>query len=70
MGAACYTQAIAHPPGKKVEWADVAQLVYLGAAPDRVLATAEVGFRSLAKSILSGRYRLAEAVSLDEMTAP
>jgi hypothetical protein len=67
LGAATYVRHIEHPQRRLVQSSDLYQLVYLGSAPGRVLATEDIGFRSLANAILRKRYHLARVVSLDEV---
>lgn len=66
-GAEMYGRQIAHPPLRTVQAADFLQLIYLGAARNRVLASEDRGFQDLARSVLSGRYRLARMVPLAKL---
>lgn len=63
-GAVAYSQAFAKEQGKKVQLADVLQLVYLSAGPKRAIATEDAPFRSLAQGILHPRHLRSEAVSI------
>lgn len=67
IGASVYAKHVAHPQPRKVQAADLEQLVYLGHAKSRVLASDDVGFRDLANAILCGRYDQAEVVPLDAL---
>ncbi len=66
-GAAAYARLIAHPQRGRVQSADLKQLVYLAAAPDRILVTEDAEFRALANSFLRERYRLAIVVPLADV---
>jgi len=67
LGASVYAKHVAHPQLRKVQEADLEQLVYLGHAQSRVFASEDVGFRDLANAILRGRYDQAEVVPLDAL---
>jgi hypothetical protein len=64
-GASIYARNIQQPQRKEVQYADLIQLIYLGAMQDRILATGDLSFRDLGNAILRDRYPLAEMVPLD-----
>jgi len=66
-GASVYAQHVEHPQRGKVQHSDIEQLVYLGGANSRMLASEDASFRQLANSILRGRHHRAEVVPLREL---
>lgn len=61
-GATMYARHLAHPQFRRVEHADLLQLVYAGSAKSTVLVSDDRGFRDVANAILRGRYAMMEAV--------
>src|SRR5690606_13397626 len=68
-GAATFARTVEHPQRGIVQSSDLTQLVYLGAAADRVLVTDDREFRDLGNAVLRGRYSLAELVPFDAMVS-
>lgn len=66
-GVALYERAIATTQPKMVQRLDLIQLVYLGGAPRRVIASADRGFLRAANNILRGRYSNARAIHIAEL---
>lgn len=66
-GATVYERQIVHPQRRKVQHSDLVQLVYMGPASGRVLATGDEAFRRLGNEILTRSYPLARIVTLDDM---
>jgi hypothetical protein len=65
-GVAVYGRALAHTQPKKVQRADLIQLVYLGGSDRRVIATADEPFLEAATAVLAGHAN-ARAVHIDTM---
>lgn len=66
-GAAFWTNSLAHPQPSWAESADLQQLVYLGIAPDAVLATDDTGLQEAGIGILEGRHPMRMVVPVDRM---
>ena len=66
-GAALYLRAMACAQPSFVQRADLAQLVYLGAAGQPILATADHPFLALGQQLINGRYPGARVVHIDTM---
>ncbi len=64
-GAAAFERAVVKQERKRVQEADLLQLVYLGGTKKRVLATQDKRFREVADAILIGRYQGATVVHPD-----
>jgi hypothetical protein len=65
-GVAVYARALAHTQPKKVQRADLIQLVYLGGADRRVIATADAAFLEAASAVLAA-YPNARAIHIDRL---
>ena len=68
-GVAIYERGVATAQPKKVQRLDLIQLVFLGGAPRRVVATADKGFLRAANCILEGRYPNARAVDISDLVS-
>lgn len=64
-GLAIFQRALVHEQPKRVQRADLIQLVYMGHASRRMLVTADNAFLEAANTILRGRYSNARAVHID-----
>ena len=67
-GLAFYERVLVKVQPKRVHRADLLQLVYLGASPRRMIATADGPFLRAANTILTGRYGNARAVNISDLT--
>lgn len=66
-GLALYERAIAKVQPKVVHRFDLLQMIYLGIAPRRMIATADKPLLRAANAILNGRYQNARAVHITEL---
>jgi len=66
-GAAFWGQTIAHPQPRWTGTADLQQLVYLGIAPDALIATDDVGLQAAGSGIMTYRYSMRSVVPLDDV---
>lgn len=66
VGAAAFERAVRAQMPKRVQEADLLQLVYLGGTQRRILVTNDRRFRELASSVLHGRHNLARVVSANK----
>lgn len=67
VGAAAFERAVRGKTPKRVQEADLLQLVYLGGSHRRILVTNDRRFRELASSMLHGRHTLARVISVKKL---
>lgn len=66
QGVAVFERAIVHEQPKRVDCADLLQLLYLTLRPRRVLVTAEGPLFRAAKAVLDGRYSQAQVLTWED----
>lgn len=66
-GAAAYERAVVPEQRKRVEEADLLQLVYLGGTHRRAIITDDSRFYDCANEVLRGRHPLARAVKIESL---
>lgn len=66
QGVAVFERAIEHEQPKRVDCADLLQLLYLTLRPRRILVTAEGPLFRAAKAVLDDRYSQAQILTWDE----
>jgi hypothetical protein len=68
QGIGAFERAISEQPPKRAQQMDLLQLIYLGGAQRRMIASDDAGTLRAAMAVLHGRYRRARAVHISQLT--